>query len=800
MQALQKKLSGSLRRMLLASLLLLIIADSRAEDSLKPGESSAAADFRIAGSGFQLGGHPFVIQAGEIHPARVPVEYWEHRLRMLRAMGMNSVSSYLFWNEHEPNPGEFCWEGQQDIGKFCRIAHELGLKVILRPGPYVCGEWDFGGLPWWLMQEKQIWLRSSHSGFMEPARRYFKEVVRELSGLQITQGGPIIMIQVENEYDGFGRDQYYISELCRTLRDGGIEVPLFTSEMGGTMRASAVPDLVRAVGFSSDPHSAFSELRKGSPLSPLFCSELYTGWFDIWGWPSRTVTGMGTLTNTLAEVLGMNASFSLYMAHGGTSFGFSAGANDRPFRPQPTSYDYGAPIDEAGRATPKFHAIRGLIQNYRLKQGIATRLPDIPQPNPITAIPEIRFDETVALNAVLPDPRAAIRPLSMEEIGQGRGLILYRTKLRAGARGELVFTDVRDFAVVVVDGELIGTVDRSRKQRSLWLEERSEESRLDIVVEAMGRVHFGPSMGEQKGITQKVELKQGRQKELLLNWEIFPLPLDSQFMGSLVFERQAPGSEPSFFRGEFNLATPSDTFLKIEGAGKGMVWINGRNLGRYWVIGPQRTLYVPGPWLKEGINELILLDLLPSGGAPSAFGLESPILNDVEALIRSRSHRTPEDHLVLDRAHVAMAGQFTPGRQWQKKTHEPVLARYVCLEAIDSYPGDSYATCAELQILDATGVAVPNTGMRILYASSEEVLAEDGSADRLLDGRPETFWHSRWEGGEDKHPHQVVLDLGREQLIGGVRYLPRQDQENGRIRSFRLLTSLEPFEGISTDK
>jgi beta-galactosidase len=705
---------------------------------------------------------------------------------------MDTISLYVFWNQHEAAPGRFDWTGQNDTAAFCRLAQAEGMKVIVRPGPYVCGEWDFGGLPWWLLKDREMRIRSRYPGFMEPVRRYFRELGKQLAPLQATRGGPIIMVQVENEYDGYGPDGGYIEALCGSLRESGFDVPFFTSDMTWSLRPSKVPGLIRAVGFAEDPNFNFNSLRRVYPEGPLFCGELYTGWYDVWGRSSATGSGLKRLTNTLERVLGLGASFNLYMAHGGTSFGFTAGANDRPFRPNPTSYDYGAPMDEAGRPTAKYFAIREIMARH-LAPG--ETLPPIPPTNRVVSLPPIRFRHVSPLLGNLPAATRAQRPETMEHLGQGQGCVLYRTKLNPGPAAELVVTEPHDFVVVMWKGRRVGTLDRRLGQRSLWLPVRDTEGTLDLLVEAMGHVNFGPEMEkDRKGITERVEIRDPEGRRELLDWEMFPLPLTVESLATLKFSRgQADG--PTFHRAEFDMREVGDTFLDLRQWSKGVVWVNGHNLGRFWNIGPQQTLYLPGPWLKRRGNEIVVLDLLGPEKAEIA-GLTDPILNELNLAATGRQHRRSGQQLTLDAVVPTTNGIFSPGTQWQSVRFKPVAARYVCLEALSSQATDAYTSCAELNLLDGVGREIPRGGWKILYADSEELLAEDGSGDNVLDGRPESFWHTRWDGAKEPLPHHLVIDLGEERVLGGFTYLPRQDQPNGRVGEFRFYARPDPFPGL----
>lgn len=680
--------------------------------------------------------------------------------------------------------------------------------MLLRPGPYVCGEYDLGGLPWWLLRDREMRLRSQYPGFLSSVRRYYKALGEQLAPLQATKGGPIVMVQVENEYDGHGRDDGYIEVLCAALRESGFEVPLCTSEMAWSLRPSKVPGLIRGVGFSGDPDRHFADLRRVQPNGPMFCSELYTGWYDVWGRGSSTDGPFQTLTNTLERVLSLGASFNLYVVHGGTSFGFSAGANNPPFRPTPTSYDYGAPIDEAGRPTAKYHAIREVMARH-LPRGQV--LPPIPALVPSIALPAITFREAAPVLKNLPGSQRDRWPKTMEALGQGQGCVLYRTRLPAGRAAELLVTDPHDFVVVLLDGRPLGTLDRMRRERSLWLPERREEATLDLLVEAMGHVNFGPDMEQdRKGITERVEIDEGLGRREVLDWEMFPIPLSVPSLAKVKYERAGkweaggrktePGNprglrEPTFFRATFDLKELGDTFLDLRQWSKGVVWVNGHNLGRYWSLGPQQTLYLPGPWLKLRGNEIIVLDLL--GPTKTEIrGRTNAILNELNLAGLGRLHRQTGQRLKLDGVKAVAEGSFLPESGWQMAKFEPVQARYVCLEARSSLANDGYTTCAELNLVDAAGQNIPKAGWRILYADSEEVLAEDASADRVLDGRSETFWHTRWDGSKDPLPHHLVIDLGEEHALTGVRYLPRQDKPHGRIGEYRIYATKSPLPGL----
>jgi beta-galactosidase len=579
--------------------------------------------FAIGTNDFLLDGKPLQIRCGEIHFARVPREYWRQRLQLCKAMGLNTVCAYLFWNYHEFEPGKFDWSGQADAAEFCRIAQEEGLWVILRPGPYACAEWDGGGLPWWLLKNQNIRLRSQDPDFMSAATAWLKEVGRVLGPQQITKGGPILMVQVENEYGSFGNDAEYMGRLRQTLLDAKFDVPLFACDPPGDLRRGFRSDLFQVVNFGRDPEKGFKALRAVQPSGPLMCGEFYPGWFDTWGAPHH----LGNTKQYLADLeymLSNNASFSIYMAHGGTTFGMWSGA-DHPFKPDTSSYDYDAPISEAGWTGEKFQATRDLISKY-LPPG--EKLPEPPPANPVMSVPPFTLTQTAAIFDNLPASVKGAAPRNMEAYNQGHGCILYRATLPAGPAATLQVERAGDFAWVFLDGKKTGVMDRRARSYSVELPARKKKSRLDILVEAMGHVNFGNEIHDRKGLRGDVQLVTADSTNVLSGkWKIYPLRLDAPMLAGLKWKTGAAGG-PAFWRGSFNVDKPADTFLDLRNWGKGVVWVNGHCLARYWNIGPTQTAYMPGPWLHAGKNEIVVLDLLgPS--QPTLAGLEKPILDQL---------------------------------------------------------------------------------------------------------------------------------------------------------------------------
>ncbi len=577
--------------------------------------------FGIEGGHFVLDGKPLQIISGEMHYARIPREYWRDRLKKARAMGLNTVSTYVFWNAHEPKPGVYDFSGSLDVAAFVRTAQEEGLYVILRPGPYSCAEWDLGGFPAWLLADPKIVLRSTDEKFMGPAERWLARLGRELAPLQITQGGPILAVQVENEYGSFGNDKEYLKRVLAALRNGGLgEVMLYTADGADELAAGTLPGIHAVVNFGpGDAKDEFEKLQRFRPGRPMMSGEYWDGWFDHWG-AKHEVTDTNQQAQELDWILGQGYSINLYMFHGGTTFGFMNGANfDKVYEPDVTSYDYDSPVSESGALTKKYFAFREVIAKHR--PGV--NIPEPPVPLPIIEVPEFDLQESTPLWSNLPAAISVESPRSMETFGQSYGYILYRAQLKAPAADDLVIPELRSYAQVFVNGKLAGTLDRRKKQDRLRIE-ASADSQLDILVEGTGRINFGAELrNERQGINGAVTLA-GKE---LSGWQIFPLPMDDlsklQFHESL---KNAPVG-PAFCRGHFDLKDTGDTFLDTRGWGKGAVWINGHALGRFWNLGPQQTLYVPAPWLKRGTNEVIVFTL--GGRSVRLRGLRAPILDEL---------------------------------------------------------------------------------------------------------------------------------------------------------------------------
>jgi beta-galactosidase len=573
----------------------------------RPGGTAqiAAHTFGYEGEHFLLDGERFLIISGEMHYPRVPRPYWRDRMRKMRALGLNTLCTYVFWNLHEPEPGKFDFMGNLDVAAYIRAAQEEGLWVILRPGPYICTEWDFGGLPSWLLSASDLKVRTSDPRFLQAAAKYLKRVGEQLAPLQITRGGPIIMVQVENEYGSFGNDHDYMNAIRRSIRDAGFEATLYTADgpEKTTLEGGTLPDLPAAINFGQgDPSAEFAKFARFRQGVPRMCGEYWDGWFDHWGEEHHATSPEGAAEG-LDWMLSRGISVNLYMVHGGTSWGFLSGANfDRSYQPDISSYDYDAPLDEAGRPTKKFFLMREAIKKY-LPAG--TQLPELPTPLPMIEIPRFELREAAALAGLLGKPALSEHPKTMEALGQQYGFVLYRKRVAKRVRGLLEIKGVRDYAVVFQGARRLGVLDRHLKQESLDVDLGSGEP-LDILVENMGRVNFGPHLlDDRKGIVGPVTLA----GSVLTGWENYALPMTD--LSALRFSTSNVRG-PAFLRGQFELSSLGDTFLDMRGWGKGYVWVNGHNLGRYWKIGPQQCLFLPATWLNKGINPVLVLDLEPA--------------------------------------------------------------------------------------------------------------------------------------------------------------------------------------------
>lgn len=752
----------------------------------------AAQNFTIGKSTFLLNGKPFTVKAAELHYTRIPAPYWEHRIEMCKALGMNTICLYVFWNIHEQTEGQFDFTGQNDIAAFCRLAQKHGMYVIVRPGPYVCAEWEMGGLPWWLLKKKDIVLRTLDPYFMERTAIFMKEVGKQLAPLQITRGGNIIMVQVENEYGAYAVDKPYVSAIRDIVKSAGFtEVPLFQCDWSSTFDRNGLDDLLWTINFGTGANieQQFKRLREARPETPLMCSEFWSGWFDHWGRKHETRPAK-SMVQGIKDMLDRNISFSLYMAHGGTTFGHWGGANNPSYSAMCSSYDYDAPISEPGWTTDKYFQLRDLLKNY-LPAG--EQLPEIPEAFPVIEIPEVEFTQVAPLFSNLPEAKESMDIQPMEAFDQGWGTILYRTTLQEPVENgtTMKITEVHDWAQVFADGKLLARLDRRRGEFALQLPVLKKGTRIDILVEAMGRVNFDESIHDRKGITEKVELVRGKQSAELKNWTVYSFPVDYSFVQDKRYKNGTAQTMPAYYRTTFRLDKVGDTFLDMSTWGKGMVWVNGLAIGRFWEIGPQQTLFMPGCWLKEGENEIIVLDLKGPEKA-SIRGLKKPILDWLRNEGAS-THRKEGEQLDLSRETPVAEGTFVPGNGWQEVCFDrQSIGRYFCLEALSAQKGKKIAAIAELDVLGADGKPISREKWRIRYADSEETRSGNCTGDKVFDLQESTYWMTV---AKDAYPHQLVIDLGGDYTVTGFRYLPRAEKGYpGMIKDYRVYVKGEDFQ------
>jgi len=585
----------------------------------------AQHSFTLSDTAFLLDSKPFVMISGEMHYPRVPREAWRARMKMAKAMGLNTIGTYVFWNVQEPQKGVFDFTGNNDVRAFVKIAQEEGLWVILRPSPYVCAEWEFGGYPYWLQNEEGLIVRSKEPKYLHEYAQYIKEVGRQLAPLQVNHGGNILMVQIENEYGSYGADKEYLDINKRMFIEAGFDGLLYTCDPAPDIAAGHLPGLLPAINgdvLPSKVHRLIQENHGG--VGPYYIAEWYPAWFDWWGTQHHTVPAE-RYVGKLDSILSAGISINMYMFHGGTTRGYMNGANyndKSPYEPQISSYDYDAPLDEAGNPTEKFMKFREVIARH-LPAGAA--LPAVPDAKTPVAVPAFELDEAGRVLDMLPAPVRNATPLSFEDLHQDYGFVDYRSKVMGGRKGVLRVQGLRDYAVVMVNGRAAGILDRRLKQDSLTVQLPAGEVRLDILVENLGRVNFGPYLlKNRKGITEKVTFG-GKEVK---GWEMYGLPF-REVKGMQLKKGVDGGNAPVIRRGSFDLPVVGDTYLDMRQWGKGVVWVNGHNVGRYWSVGPQQTLYVPVEWLKTTKNEVVVLELIkPEQKALK--GLDKAVLNEVK--------------------------------------------------------------------------------------------------------------------------------------------------------------------------
>lgn len=574
-----------------------------------PSFTQVKHDFSLGKNDFLLDGKPIRLISGEMHPARIPKEYWRHRIQMAKAMGCNTIAAYIFWNYHEAKPGIFDFKTEnRDIAEFIRICQQENMWVLLRPGPYVCGEWDFGGIPTYLLKIPDIKIRCMDPRYMEAVTRYLEHLSKEVRPLQCTRGGPILMVQIENEYGSFGNDKQYLEELRKCWVKNGIEIPFFTADGPTAFMLEAGNIDGAAIGLDSGSSEAdFEQAKKRNPNVPAFSSETYPGWLTHWGEKFARPDTAG-LKREVEFLLKTKRSLNFYVIHGGTNFGFTAGANafsPTQYQPDITSYDYDAPINEQGKPTAKYFMLRELIKKY-----VDYKIPDLPAPVPAIEIAPIKMVQTSSIWQSSTVSFESVQPQPMEMFDQNQGLVLYSTKLVGHKGGKLTIWEPHDYALVFLNHKFIDTVFRDGGKWTIDLPAPDpviNNPLLEILVEGMGHINFAQFMIDRKGITDRVTLN----GMTLMNWTISPFPMDYEMMknGTARTAGSSDDKQALFFHGEFSLPATGDTYFDMSGYSKGIVYVNGHNLGRYWNIGPQQRLYCPASWLNKGMNEIIVFDL-----------------------------------------------------------------------------------------------------------------------------------------------------------------------------------------------
>ena len=775
------KLKKVISTLSLAALLLAVPAMANAATTASP--KGKPGTFTVGKGTFLLNGEPFIVKAAEVHYPRIPRPYWEHRIKMCKALGMNAVCIYIFWNIHEQKEGQFNFTDNNDVAEFCRLAQRNGMYVIVRPGPYVCAEWEMGGLPWWLLKKKDIRLRERDPYFMERVKIFEQKVGEQLAPLTIQNGGPIIMVQVENEYGSYGEDKPYVSEIRDCLRGiYGQELALFQCDWSSNFEKNGLDDLTWTMNFGTGANidQQFRRLGQLRPDAPKMCSEFWSGWFDKWGARHETRPAKD-MVDGMDEMLSKGISFSLYMTHGGTSFGHWAGANSPGFAPDVTSYDYDAPINEYGQATPKYYELRTMMQKYSKK-----KLPAVPKPAAeIITIPKFELTEFAPIEMGRDKAEESKDVKSFEEMDLGWGSMVYTALLpEMKSASLLTLNDCHDFAQVFIDGKRIGKIDRVKNEKSISLPPVKKGQRLTILLEAMGRINFGRAIKDFKGITKDVtlesEIDEGQVKVTLANWVMETIPDDYATAQKALAMRnktedfvQLIDKEPGigYYRGYFNINKVGDTFLNFETWGKGQVWVNGHAMGRIWSIGPQQTLYVPGCWLKKGKNEIIVLDVVGPKEAV-VWGQAEPELNKLQ-LEKSNKHNNIGDKPDLNSATPVVAGAFSGGNGWQTiKFPSAAKGRYLAIEVSSNQDGKDVTAIAELYLQGADGKRLSREPWVAKYADSEE---ENGNhtLDKVYDLQESTYWQTVRGASM---PHLLVIDLGSVQTVTALEYLPRAEE------------------------
>lgn len=604
--------------------------------------SQGKPSFEIKDGHFYRNGKVTPILSGEMHYPRIPHQYWRHRLKMMKAMGLNTVATYVFWNLHEPEPGKWDFTGDKNLAEYIKTAGEEGMMVILRPGPYVCAEWEFGGYPWWLQNVEGMEIRRDNPQFLKYTKLYIDRLYKEVGDLQVSKGGPIVMVQAENEFGSYvaqrkdiplEEHRRYNAKIKQQLADAGFNVPLFTSDGSWLFEGGSTEGALPTANGESNIENlkkVVNEYHGG--VGPYMVAEFYPGWLSHWAEPFPQVSASSIARQT-EKYLENDVSFNFYMVHGGTNFGFTSGANydkKHDIQPDLTSYDYDAPISEAGWVTPKYDSIRNVIKKY-----VSYPVPEAPAPLPLIEIPSIRLNkiaDVLGLSSEM-QPVESNTPLTFEQLNQGYGYVLYSKHFNQPISGKLEIPGLRDYATIYINGEKAGELNRYYKNYSMDIDIPFNAS-LEILVENMGRINYGPEIvNNTKGIISPVLINGN---EITGNWEMYKLPMNempdfARLNKTYVFDNtpahtDALTGKPVLYEGTFTLNETGDTFIDMEQWGKGIIFINGINIGRYWQAGPQQTLYIPGVWLKKGENKIVIYEQLNNGIKTEVKTVKTPVL------------------------------------------------------------------------------------------------------------------------------------------------------------------------------
>lgn len=580
--------------------------------------------FEITNGHFYKNGKEITIRGGELHYPRVPHQYWRHRFQMMKAMGLNTVTTYVFWNAHEVEPGKWDFSGDKNLAKFIKTAEDEGLMVILRPGPYVCAEWEFGGYPWWLQNVEGMEIRRDNEAFLKHTDAYIKKLYSEVKDLLVSHGGPIIMLQCENEFGSYvvqrkdiplEEHRRYNAKIKQQLLNAGFDIPFFTSDGSWLFEGGSTEGALPTANGENNIETikkVVNQYHEGE--GPYMVAEFYPGWLAHWA-EAHPKVDASKIARQTEKYLQNDVSFNYYMVHGGTNFGFTSGANygnKRDIQPDLTSYDYDAPISEAGWWTPKFDSLRNVIAKY-----VDYELPEVPEANPIIEIKNIKLSKfmNVLDLAKKQEPIFSDRPQTFEKLNQGHGYVLYSKHFNQPISGKLQIPGLRDYAVIYINGKQVGVLNRNTKTYSMDIDIPFNAT-LDILVENMGRINYGSKITDNnKGIISGVSIDDF---ELVCDWEMYKLPMDqepsfadnSDISNDINKSKISVNAQPIIYEGSFKLRKTGDTFIDMSSWGKGIIFVNGINIGRFWEVGPQQTLFIPGVWLKKGENKIVIFEQL----------------------------------------------------------------------------------------------------------------------------------------------------------------------------------------------